>query len=196
MKDSQFAAVTYDLFMKTLEPLLIKKWRQRLWQLVKGPRVLEAGVGTGLNIAYYKPYHQITAIDINESFLKRARKKVRNGPVQVELITGDVRNLPFPAATFDSAVTTFLFCQLPDPLPGLKEMKRVLKPNGKLLLLEHVRPNGRLESLISALSGPLYRLSGEQIAHDTEAFVKNAGFANVTSTALFLNIVKLVQAVK
>ncbi len=174
--------------------MLIQKWRRQLWEGVKGPRVLEAGVGTGLNIAHYSSEYHVTAIDLNESFLWRAYRKARGKPVKVEFILADVKNLPFPDHTFDSAVSTFLFCQLPDPMPGLKEIKRVLKPNGILLMLEHVRPQGRLEGVISSLSEPLYLITGEQIAQNTEAFTSTAGFANVTSETLFGNMVKLIRA--
>lgn len=176
------------------ESLLIQKWRRQLWEGVKGPRVLEAGVGTGLNIAHYSSEYHVTAIDLNESFLRRAYRKAKGKPIQVEFMSADVKKLPFPDHTFDTAVSTFLFCQLSDPMPGLIEIKRVLKPNGILLMLEHVRPQGRLEGVISSLSKPLYLLTGEQIAHNTEAFTSTAGFANVTSETLFGNMVKLIRA--
>jgi len=156
--------------------------------------VLEAGAGTGLNIAHYRPQYQVTAVDVNESFLERARKRAKGEAVRVEFVPADVRNLPFPDDTFDSAVSTFLFCQLSDPLPGLKEVKRVLKPSGRFLLLEHVRTQGRLEGIVSLLAKPLYLLSGDQIAQNTEAFIGTVGFANVTSEPLFDSMVKLIMA--
>jgi len=131
---------------------------------------------------------------LNESFLQRAYSKAKEKPVQVEFILADVKSLPFPDHTFDIAVSTFLFCQLPDPMPGLTEIKRVLKPNGVLLMLEHVRPQGRLEGVISSLSKPLYFLTGKQTAHNTEGFTTTAGFYNVTSETLFGNVVKLIRA--
>ncbi len=123
-----------------------------------------------------------------------ARRRARGKPVQVEFVLADVRNLPFPDDTFDSAVSTFLFCQLPDPLPGLNEIKRVLKPNGIFLSLEHVRPQGRLGGIASSLSKPLYLLTGDQVAHNTEAFISTTGFVNVTSKPLFGSMVKLIRA--
>ncbi len=194
IKDSAFTAAVYDFFLRPFESLLIQKWRRQLWEGVKGPRVLEAGVGTGLNIAHYSSDYHVTAVDLNESFLQRAYRKAKGKPVQVEFVLADVKSLPFPDHSFDTAVSTFLFCQLPDPMPGLTEIKRVLKPNGVLLMLEHVRPQGRLGGVISSLSGPLYLLTGEQIAHNTEGFTTTAGFTNVTSETLFGNMVKLIRA--
>lgn len=196
MKDSAFTAAAYDFFMAAFEPLLIRKWRCQLWSKVEPPRILEAGAGTGLNTPFYQSDYKITALDINAHFLDRARRRAWNSGLNVEFVLGDVQNLPFPDNTFDSTVTTFLFCQLAEPLKGLKELQRVLKPGGQLLMLEHVRPKGKLEILINALSGPLYRLTGEQITHDTDVFAKIAGFTNVTDHPLLLTVVKLIEAEK
>ncbi len=196
MKDTKLAAVTYDFFMGVLEPLLIKKWRSELWKKVKPPHILEAGSGTGLNIPFYEASYKITALDSNESFLEKARQRARHSPAKIQFVAGDVQNLPFSTSIFDSAVTTFLFCQLSEPLKGLEELHRVLKPGGKLLLLEHVRPSGRMEKTVSALSEPLYRIFGDNIARDTTAMVETAGFANVKSRAIFFSFVKIIEAEK
>lgn len=196
MKDSASAAAKYDLFMRALDFLMVKRWRNHLWSLVEGPRVLEAGVGTGLNISCYKPQCHVTALDSNKSFLERARYRAREKPVQVEFVLGDVQNLFFADESFDTTVTTFLFCQLDNPLQGLQELSRVLKPGGQLLLLEHIRSHGLIGRLLAGLSEPLYRLTGDHIARDTEILAATAGFTNVVSKPLFTNAVKLIQAQK
>ncbi len=196
MKNTKFTAAAYDFFMVGFEILLIRKWREKLWGRVKPPRILEAGVGTGLNIHYYRPNYLITALDSSEHFLDKARQRANNKQVKIEFVKGDVQNLPFSADIFDSAVSTFLFCQLSNPLQGLQEIHRVLKPGGRLLLLEHVRPQGRIEKLVSSISKPVYRIFGDHIARDTAQLTEKAGFSNVTSTPLFMSLVILIEAEK
>ena len=196
MKDSASAAAKYDLFMRALDTLIAKRWRRALWGRVEGPLVLEAGVGTGLNISCYMPHFRVTALDSNQSFLERARLRAREEPVHIDFVLGDVQNLPFADNSYDSAVTTFLFCQLAEPLQGLQELHRVLKPGGQLLLLEHVRSHGIIGRFLASLSEPLYRLTGDHIARNTESFAATAGFVNVTSVPLFTNAVRIIQAEK
>lgn len=196
MKDSAFTAATYDFFMKIMDYLLIKRWRRKLWSRVKGPLVLEVGVGTGLNTDFYMDEYHITALDINQNFLKKARRRAEDKNKKVDFLRGDIEKLPFPANSFDSAVTTFLFCQLSNPAMGMVELHRVLKPGGQLLLLEHVRTHGLSGKLLAAISGPLYRMVGEHIARDTENIAAQAGFINVAAKPLFTKGVKIISAEK
>lgn len=196
MKDTAFTATQYDFFMKGLDSLLAKRWRKELWSQVEGPEVLEAGVGTGLNVHYYRPGLLVTALDINKSFLERAELRAEEKKVQAEFVLASVEDLPFRANSFDSAVTTFLFCQLRHPLSGLSELYRVLKPGGQLFMLEHVRSKSLVGRLMTFISGPLYRLTGDNIAGNTEAEASAAGFINVSTIPLFTSVVKIIRAEK
>ncbi len=124
MRDSVITAAVYDYFMSVLEPLLVRRWRRLLFDQVRGPRVLDVGAGTGLNICCYRPEHQVTALDKSEQFLKRARNRVRKNQVYLEFKVGDVQDIPFGDAVFDSVVSTFLICQLGNPEQGLRELNR------------------------------------------------------------------------
>ncbi|HET6460680.1 MAG TPA: class I SAM-dependent methyltransferase [Syntrophales bacterium] len=109
-------------------------WRQRLLSHAMG-KIVEVGVGTGKNFPYYPKGVDITGIDIAEKMLPRARKRADGLGLAINLIEGDVQALSFPDNSFDTAVATFVFCSVPDPVLGLKELRRVVKPEGEVLLL-------------------------------------------------------------
>ena len=196
MKDSARTAAIYDFMMRVLDHLIIKGWREKLWASVRGPQVLEAGVGTGLNTDFYNDEWQITALDNNRSFLEIARRRAEKKEKTADYILGDIENLPFASDRFDTALTTFLFCQLEAPQLGMAELYRVLKPGGQLLLLEHVRTKGFFGRILEMVSGPFYKVTGDHIARDTEATAADAGFVNISSKPLFARGVKIISAEK
>ncbi len=101
--------------------------------------VLELGVGSGLNLAFYDAatVAKVTGLDPSAPLLARAASRASAAPVQVELIRGYAENLPFPDRAFDSAVITYSLCSLDDPARALAELRRVLRPGGELVLVEH-----------------------------------------------------------
>lgn len=196
MNDSARTALTYDCMMRILDRIMIKGWRKVLWSMVEGPLVLEAGVGTGLNADFYKAEFHVTALDKNRSFLEIASRRTEQKNKKADFITGDIENLPFASNKFDTALTTFLFCQLEKPQLGMAELNRVLKPGGQLLLLEHVRTDGLFGRLLEVIAGPFYRLTGDHIARDTEELATQSGFVNLSAKPLFTRGVKIIRAEK
>jgi ubiquinone/menaquinone biosynthesis C-methylase UbiE len=171
----QRIASLYDL-MEAFPERKFSGWRKRLWSLVKGPKVLEVGVGTGKNMPYYPQNVDITAIDLTPRMLERARKRAKDLNNAVDLQLGDVQDLKFPDAHFNTALATFVFCSVPDPLLGLYEVKRVLKPGGRLLLLEHVRSKSPLVGWMMDLLNPiLVRIMGANINRRTVDIVIKSG---------------------
>lgn len=115
-------------------------WRQRAWALVEGPDVLEVGVGTGKNIPYYPPDVRVTALDLTPAMLERAKVRAAELDAEVDLRLGDVQSLDSPDDSFDEAIATFLFCSVPDPVMGLDELARVVKPGERSFCLSTSAP--------------------------------------------------------
>src|SRR5699024_5543919 len=171
-------SVIYNLMEWPVEQLWYKKWRQKLWEQIHGPKVLEIGVGTGKNIPYYPDNIQLTGIDLSPGMLKRAKgllkEKQKNHVILKEM---DAQDMDFPDNHFDEVVATFVFCSVPDPVRGLQEVLRVTKPGGRLHLLEHMRAEQPfMASLMKKLDAPIHYLSGVHIARQTVANVEQAGW--------------------
>jgi ubiquinone/menaquinone biosynthesis C-methylase UbiE len=154
-----------------------RPWREKLWQSVRGPQVLEIGVGTGKNIELWPAGCQLTAIDLTPGMLDRARRRAKSlGRNDDVLALGDVEHLELPSGTFDTVVATFVFCSVPDPVQGLREVGRVVKPKGQILLLEHVRiERPFIGTLMDGLAPLIVRMNGANINRRTVQNVRRAG---------------------
>lgn len=170
-------------------------WREMLWRRVAGPRVLEVGVGTGRNMPYYPRGMAITGVDLAPRMLERARARAAREGVAVDLREADAQALPFPDASFETVVATCVLCSIPDPVQGLREMRRVLVPGGQLLTLDHVLSHKPLlGSLMRAVNPLVVRLMGANIDRETVDNVHRAGFVDVEVDTLWLDIMKLIEA--
>jgi ubiquinone/menaquinone biosynthesis C-methylase UbiE len=104
-------------------------------------RTLEVGIGTGLNLPHYPPEAELTGIDLSPKMLQHARDRATTLGRTVELREGDAQQLPYGNETFDTVVATFTLCAVPDLTETLAEINRVLRPGGRLLLADHIRPS-------------------------------------------------------
>jgi ubiquinone/menaquinone biosynthesis C-methylase UbiE len=130
----------YDILEWPVEHFRFASWRARLKRCIRGSHILEVGVGTGKNLPYYHEDLNIIAIDLSPRMLVRAHDKAEKTGSKVNLIEMDVQQLNFPDHFFDTIFATFVFCSVPDPVAGLKELRRVCTPDGRLFLLDTVRP--------------------------------------------------------
>ena len=142
--------------------------------------VLEVGAGNGLNFVLYDPVRveRVEAIEPDSAMLVYARERAAKARVPINLTQAPVENLPFADETFDSAVVTLVFCSVGDPLRGLQEVRRVLKPGCPLLMMEHVRAHGAIARAMQNIVTPINRLIAGNCHwnRDTEKTVREAGF--------------------
>lgn len=146
-------ASKYDLFEKPFELFIIRSLRRKLLSQARG-RVLEIAIGTGANLPHYPPDMEVVGIDVSEGMLQQAqRKKLKRNPT-VSLAQMDSQFLALADNIFDTVVCSMALCTVPNPVESLKQMTRVLRPGGKILLLEHIRSSSRLIAWIQEKTSP------------------------------------------
>ena len=134
---------SYDREMRFMERVLFADSRSWACSQASG-EVLEVAVGTGLNLAAYPADLRLTGVDLSEQMLAIATTRAAELGRDVDLRQGDAHHLPFAEATFDTVVCTFGLCAIPDMDAALDEMTRVLKPAGRLILVDHVASSSRM----------------------------------------------------
>jgi ubiquinone/menaquinone biosynthesis C-methylase UbiE len=134
----KFFALTYDRQMAKVEKAGLAAHRKAVISGVSG-RVIEIGGGTGANLAYYGPGVELTITEPEPPMLKRLQRRVRNEAPKTTVLRAPAEDLPFEDGTFDTAVSTLVLCGVDDQPRALRELRRVLKPGGKLIFIEHVR---------------------------------------------------------
>ena len=135
-------AVHYDAAGRLLERLLIGDSRAWIGRQATG-RTLEVAVGTGRNLPHYPAGLDLTGLDLSPEMLARARRRAAELGRRVDLREGDAERLPFPDGSFDTVVCTLALCAVPDREAAIAEIDRVLRPGGRLLLLDHVERRWR-----------------------------------------------------
>jgi ubiquinone/menaquinone biosynthesis C-methylase UbiE len=167
----------YDAYMFPQELWGVR--RRRRW-VVGGAlgTTLELGVGTGLNFPYYGQVRHLVAIDPEPSMLRKARLRADHAPVDPALVRGVGEALPFRTAAFDTVISTLVFASIPDPYAAAAEVRRVLKPDGRLRFFEHFRSDQRVLAYFQDAVTPLWRhlFAGCQPNRDVVQILQQAGF--------------------
>jgi demethylmenaquinone methyltransferase/2-methoxy-6-polyprenyl-1,4-benzoquinol methylase len=185
----------YDLLDLPFETWRYRALRPLLFNGLAG-RLLDAGVGTGRNFPFYPAGSSVVGIDISPSMLARAERRRGQSNAALELQLMDVTNLTFAADSFDAAVSTFLFCVLPENLqvPALRELARVVKPGEPIRLLEYVRPQNILRRVVARVWEPwMHWAYGASFDRHTEQHVAAAGLEVVSSRFVVPDLLKLIS---
>lgn len=128
----------YDMVMAPFERLVLAPWRREVFAQARG-RVLEIGAGTGYALRHYVSPEQVVLVDRRHAMLRRAAWRAKRAGFLVSMLAGEAERLPFPDGMFDTVTVSLAMCTVTDPLAAFAEIARVLAPEGRLLLLEHVR---------------------------------------------------------
>jgi ubiquinone/menaquinone biosynthesis C-methylase UbiE len=169
-------APRYDRHIRFWEKLLFEDGREWVCSRAQGD-VLEVAVGTGRNLPFYPEGVRLTGVDISPAMLKIARRRVNELGLEVDLREADAQALPFPDASFDAVVCTLSLCNIPDDRKAVAEMKRVLRPGGRMLLLDHVRSSSRLGQVIQrALEVVTVRFGGDHLLRRPLEHVRTESF--------------------
>lgn len=178
-----------------MERFRFSSWRAKLCSRIVGKRALEVGVGTGKNIPFYPPDVKVTAIDLSPRMLKQAQKRASALGKELELKEMDVQHLTFPDHVFDTVFATFVFCSVSHPVLGLRELRRVCKSSGRLLLLEHMRPGNILMGLLfDALNPMVVRMVGANINRRTMGNIRSSGWQIIAEERLSSDVVRRIEA--
>jgi ubiquinone/menaquinone biosynthesis C-methylase UbiE len=188
-------APVYDLMEWFVERIVFRPWRKLLWSGVQNGNVLEIGVGTGKNISFYPSNTEVTAIDLSDGMMVHAKNQAKELSRSINFQLMDVQALEYPDDNFDTGIATFVFCSVPQPVIGLQELKRVVKPGGDIWLLEHVRVNKPVFGFLMDLLNPvIVRVMGANINRQTVKNVEKAGLKILDVKYLFGDLVKLIHA--
>ena len=191
-KKWDFSASFYDLLAYGPE----RRWaaaKKALFAAMQG-RILFVAVGTGQDIRCFPPGRDIVAIDISPRMLAKARSRAAAYAGNLDLRLMDVHALEFPDHSFDQVVTSCTFCSVPDPVAGLKALRRVLKPGGMLYMFEHTGSHLFPFNLMLDIMTPLWKPIGPEMNRDTVANVCQADFEIRQVNNIYLDVVKTIVA--
>lgn len=167
----------------------VRRQREKIVPKAHG-HVLEIGIGTGLNMAHYDPSRVIRIVGLDPALQmhKLAKKRIAQTGLDVELLGLTAETIPQPAASFDTVVCTYTLCTIPDPIAALREMRRVLKPGGRLLFCEHGRaPDASVRRWQDRLTPYWKKIAGGcHMDRDIPTLLREAGFTCESLDTMYL----------
>lgn len=182
--------------MAVFERLLVGHGREWVSARARGD-VLEIGVGSGRNLPWYPHDVSLTGVDLSRELLAVARRRAAKLGRTIDLRLGDAQALEFEDESFDTVVSTLSLCTIPDPGRAISEARRVLRADGRLVLLEHVRSDvGLVRNLQQRLEPSLVRVACDHLTREPLDYLAGAGFEVEELARSKLGIIERVQARK
>jgi ubiquinone/menaquinone biosynthesis C-methylase UbiE len=176
---SWFMATIYDRFMRDMERACGDAWRNELVSELRGD-VLEVGAGTGRNLEHYRGLERLVLAEPDPHMRARLADKVAQSAVarSVDLVSWSAEHLESDARSFDAVVCTLVLCSVRDVERSLAEIRRVLRPEGKLVFLEHVAAEDRGRLAWQRRTEPVWKLVAGNchLCRDTARSIEAAGF--------------------
>lgn len=187
---------SYDREMRFFDRILFGDSRDWACSQASG-EALEVAIGTGLNLDRYPDDVRLTGIDLSDEMLAIARKRARELGCDVDLRQGDAHALPFDDASFDTVVCTFGLCAIPDIDAALDEMTRVLRPGGRLILVDHIASSSRVARAVQrALEVVTIPIGGEHFLRRPLTNVRRRAFTVERAERFKLGLIERVVAHK
>ncbi len=178
-------AAIYDPFMRQTERACLAEWRAGLLEPVHGD-VLEIGAGTGANLKHYPgAVRRLVLCEPDEHMRNTLTRHARSSPLPTEVVAANAESLPYGASAFDFVVGTLVLCSVQSPAAALAEIRRVLKPGGQFLYLEHVAAEGNPGRLVlqHACEPVWKRVAGNcHLTRDTRRLIEASGFELLSYT--------------
>jgi ubiquinone/menaquinone biosynthesis C-methylase UbiE len=185
----------YDILEAPMEQLF-SRWRKELISEASG-KTLEVGIGTGKNIPFYPENVDLTGIDFSQKMVEITKAKLRRHPrPNTKIVQMDAEDMDFEDNTFDTVVTSCVFCSVPNAVQGLKEIKRICRNGGKVLMLEHVRSENKITGKFMDIINPIpLFIYGANINRGTYKNLLKAGFnaKNIKVENIWHDIVKIIR---
>lgn len=184
----------YDFFMYPLERRVFKEIRRDLLARAQG-KVIEVGSGTGINFPLYQHVESVTAIEPSSYMIKRSELNKELAVIPLDIIQANAERLPFETDSYDTVVATLVFCTIPNVDKALKEMKRICKPNGKILLFEHVKMDNPILAKLQIYLTPFWKkiCDGCHLDRETVHLLESNGFQVVEIKKFYRGLFVMIE---
>ncbi|MBA3449605.1 MAG: class I SAM-dependent methyltransferase [Chloroflexia bacterium] len=188
-------AATYDSSLGVVERLVLGPLRAEFGALLQG-ETIEIGIGSGLNLPFYTAaVTRAVGVDLSGEMLRLAEKRARDLRIPIICVRADAATLPFADASFDTVAVSLALCTIPDPAQALREVSRVCRPDGRVVLLEHVVSTKRpLAALLRALSPLNERAIGCHLDRNSFDLATSLGFSVEVCRRRLFDIFRLATA--